>query len=131
MKVPSSPVYKSKFETSFAALLKSLKIPFVYEALKLKYKVPVKNRTYTPDFQIGNTYIETKGYFDAEDRAKLLLVKEQHPELDIRLVFMNANTKIHKKSTTTYGDWATKHGFKWSHKTLPEEWIKELKDGTR
>ena len=80
-----------------------------------------------------NIIVETKGYFydSARDRQKLCLVKEQHPELDIRIVFQKADTKIHKTSKTTYGEWATDHNFKWADKGIvPDEWIEEMKKGT-
>lgn len=136
-------MYRSKFERDFANVLTELGLTFGYETTVLGYIIPERKGKYTPDFRIntsrktdenvghgqgenGRIYIETKGYWDAEDRTKLKLVKEQHPELDLRIVFMNANNKIHKKSKTTYGDWATKHGFKWANKTIPKEWIEEL-----
>ena len=55
--------------------------------MKLTY-IP-KPRTYTPDFYIPETniYIEAKGHLDKGDRVKMLLVKEQYPDLDIRFVF--------------------------------------------
>ena len=37
--------------------------------------------------------IETKGRFTAADRRKHLLVRKQHPHLDIRFVFENSNAK--------------------------------------
>ena len=125
-------MYRSKFEASFAKQLEGENVSFEYEASVIGYTIPERKGKYTPDFKLlgGRTslpvFIETKGYWDAEDRTKLKLVKEQHPDLDLRIVFMNANNKIHKKSKTTYGDWATKHGFKWANKTIPKEWIKEL-----
>ena len=49
----------------------------------------------------------------------------EYPDLDIRLVFQNANTKIHKGSKITYGAWAQKHGFKYASSSIPAEWLKE------
>jgi hypothetical protein len=120
--------FKSKFESLFAQNLKKSKIPFEYETIKVKY---VKEHTYCLDFSLSNgkILIETKGYFTAADRQKMLDVKKAHPELDIRLVFM-ANQKIHKLSDTRYGDWCDKHGFKWTvskEGKLPDEWKKELR----
>ena len=71
--------------------------------------------------------LEGKGLFDTEARAKMLLVKNTYPDLDLRLVFSNANARIHKKSQTTYAMWATKHGFPYSHKEIPAEWLAEAK----
>ena len=45
---------------------------------------------------------------------KMLWVKEQHPDKQFYMLFMNANNKIRKGSPTTYGDWATKKGFIWA-----------------
>lgn len=56
------------------------------------------------------------------------LVKASNPELDIRFVFQNANNKLSKNSKTTYGEWATKKGFKWCHKEVPKEWIEEVEN---
>jgi hypothetical protein len=52
-------------------------------------------------------------------------VRECHPELDIRFVFGNAQTRLSKRSATTYAAWCDKHGFKWAHKHVPDEWLEE------
>jgi hypothetical protein len=82
-------------------------------------------RSYTPDFFLSNgIIIETKGLFTAANRKTMVAVMEQHPDIDLRLVFMR-NNKIHRKSTMRYADWASKNGFKYSIATIPDEWIKE------
>jgi hypothetical protein len=112
----------------FAKNLGKQDIDFDYEGTKLKY---IKEHQYSLDFSLesGKILIETKGYFKASDRQKMLDLKKQHPDKDIRFIFMG-NNKLHKLSETRYGDWATKHGFKWcvSPKAeLPKEWLEELK----
>lgn len=116
--------FRSKFEISVAKSLADRGIKFEYESEKIVF-VP-KPRTYTPDFYLphNNIYIEAKGHLDKGDRVKMVLVKEQNPHLDIRFVFLNARNKIYKGSKTTYGDWATRHGFEWSERSIPEEWLK-------
>ena len=54
---------------------------------------PQKVHTYTPDFYLPKQkiFIETKGLFTSADRQKMRLVKEQHPDLDIRFIFNNSN----------------------------------------
>lgn len=100
-------------------------MPFKYEEFKIKYEVN-EVRTYTPDFELPNgIIIESKGRFVAADRKKHLLVKKQHPDLDIRFVFSNSNAKISKGSKTTLGMWCDKHGYMYADKLIPEEWIKE------
>jgi hypothetical protein len=53
------------------------------------------------------------------------MVKQQHPELDIRFVFSNPKAKLYKGSKTTYGKWCEKNGFLYAKETIPIEWIKE------
>ena len=114
---------RSGFEADFAADLQRRNITFSYEELKIGY-VQTLVRVYTPDFQVGSLVLELKGWLSRADRMKMVLVKMQYPELDIRFVFMNASNKIAKGSKTSYGDWATKNGFLWAEKTLPKEWLK-------
>lgn len=42
----------------------------------------------------------------------MLLVLEQHPELDIRMLFQKDNL-INKGSSTRYSDWAITHGVRY------------------
>lgn len=117
--------YRSGLEKVVAEFLKQNKKNFRYEDLKIEWK-DLRYRTYTPDFILDNGIIvETKGIFDNEDRRKHLAVREQHPELDIRLVFSNANAKLYKGSKTTYAMWCDKNGFLYSHRVIPPDWLKE------
>ncbi len=118
------PVYRSQFEKIVAVKMAQDGGVFKYETIRLPY-VP-KVRHYTPDFYIPETdiYIEAKGRLTREDRTKMLLIKQQHPECDIRFVFANAKNKLYKSSKTTYSDWCNKHGFDWAEKTVPREWLK-------
>jgi hypothetical protein len=122
--------YRSKFEERIAKQLEDEGIAFEYEREKFSYMVPARRATYTPDFFLEGTsiIIEGKGRFNtAEDRQKLILVKEAHPDMDLRLLFQNAKLPIYKGSKTTYADWANDHGFLWAEKKVSEEWIKEAK----
>ncbi len=116
--------YRSQFELRLAKTLAEKKIKFEYESKKFLY-VP-KVRTYTPDFYLPDTniFIEAKGHLDKADRVKMVLVKEQHKDLDIRFVFMNARNRIYRGSKTTYADWCNRYDFRWAEKTIPEEWFK-------
>lgn len=115
--------YRSGLEDRISDDLKDRKVKFEYEKLKIQYEVH-EDRTYTPDFTLPNgVIIESKGRFTPEDRKKHLLVKKQHPELDIRFVFSNSRNKIRKGSKTTYADWCEKHGFLYADKRIPDEWV--------
>ena len=115
--------YRSGFEAKLAHQLKRGGVSFQYETLQLEY---TKTATYTPDFILPNgIIIEAKGLWTVEDRTKHLLVREQHPHLDIRLVFMNASNKIRKGSNTTYAVWCEKKNIKYANKTIPKSWLSQ------
>ena len=114
--------FRSGLEQDIAAQLDALGVDYGYENMKIKYTP--KERTYTPDFPLPNFIIEAKGRFTAADRAKHLLIKKQHPHLDIRFVFTNPNQRLSKRSKTTYAQWCEKHGFLYAKKEVPEEWLK-------
>lgn len=116
--------YRSGLEVGLAEALTHIGIDGEYEQHKIKYTKPATNHTYTPDFRLPNgIFVETKGRFVAEDRKKHILIKDQHPELDIRFIFQNSKNKIRKGSNTTYANWCDKHGFLYADKTIPETWL--------
>lgn len=116
--------FRSIFERDLAGQIRNATGTLSYETVTVKYQR--KPQTYTPDFVLPNgIIIESKGRFTATDRTKMLLVKEQNPGLDIRMVFQNPNVKLTKGSKTTYGDWATKHGYPWAARWVPTEWFNE------
>ena len=116
--------YRSGFEHKVADQLSESKIKFEYETTTINYIKPETKHTYTIDFTLPNgILVETKGRWVIEDRKKHLLIKNQHPELDIRIVFQNAKTKIRKGSKTTYADWCDKNGIIWAEKNIPKSWF--------
>ena len=125
--------YTNKFESKTGEMLSANNIRFKYESERLAYTVSGK---YIPDFIIqtnrGKTlYIETKGNgrsFDAASRRKLIAVKLQHPDKDIRIVFYSdgAVGATRKDGTRLrQSEWADKHGFKYSIREIPNEWLHE------
>jgi hypothetical protein len=119
--------YRSGLEEVIQNELQSHGIDGEYEKHKVLYTKPITYHEYTPDFRLPNgIFVETKGRFVIEDRKKHILIKEQHPQLDIRFVFQNSKNKIRKGSKTTYADWCTKHGFKYADKAIPIEWLSEV-----
>lgn len=118
--------YRSGLEVQVARQLEEAGVKFEYEAHVLRYTVPEKLAKYTPDFILPNgIVIETKGRFVTADRTKHRLIKEQHPALDIRLVFSNPNATIGKKSKTTYAAWCDRLGIPYAKVNIPEAWLKE------
>ena len=118
--------YRSGLEEQVAQQLKDAGVQVAYETEKIQYIKPARSAKYTPDFILPNgIVIETKGRFITDDRQKHLLIKEEHPDIDIRFVFSNSKTRISKRSQTTYAKWCEKHGFLYADKYIPEEWLKE------
>jgi hypothetical protein len=113
--------YRSHLEERVAKSLDKDAIPYLYEVEKFEY---VTTSKYTPDFFIPNGVIlEVKGFFKPSDRRKMLAVIQQHPELDLRMVFQRNNT-LTKQSKTTYGDWCDKHDIPWCiYPHIPDEWL--------
>lgn len=124
---------RSALEDKVAKQLDISGVTYAYESVRLDYKVPSRKAKYTPDFILTNgdkqLIIEAKGWFrTAAERQKMVLVKQCNPDLDIRIVFQNANKPIYKGSPTSYAKWATENGFLWADKgTIPDEWLEEVK----
>ena len=110
---------RNKFEKRIYASLKRKKVTFKYESTRLPY---VLARHYIPDFivdtPLGPVYIELKGYLRPEHKAKMVAVKKQHPEIDLRILFYAAKKDQIK--------WAEKNGFKYAIGTIPSDWLKGL-----
>jgi len=118
--------YRSGFENKVASALLEQKVKFGYEVTQVQYIKPETHHKYTVDFTLPNgILIETKGRWVTEDRKKHLLIKKQHPELDIRFVFQNPKGKIRKGSKTTYSDFCDKNGILWADKDIPSAWLLE------
>lgn len=118
--------FRSGLEDVVAQQLRVLGIEPEYEEHRIAFIRPARGSKYTPDFRLPNgIFIETKGRFVTDDRQKHILIKQQHPEYDIRFVFSNSRDRISKTSKTTYADWCVKNGFKFADKLIPKDWINE------
>ncbi len=110
---------KNKFEKKIYTQLRRARVVFKYESERIPY---VLSGHYLPDFVIntdsGVVYVEAKGYLRPEHKRKMVAVKRQHPEKDIRIVFYSKNKKFIK--------WAEKNDFKYSIGSIPQEWLQGL-----
>jgi hypothetical protein len=107
---------------------------FESERCKMTYMIPETKHRYTCDFILEKTdgtlmFIETKGLWEAKDRQKMLLLRSQHPDMDIRIVFQGDPYKkyIGKKGGTSYADVCSGRarrsgGFDWPNFTIPFCW---------
>ena len=114
--------FRSGLEKQVGKLLDELGIKYKYESEKLSYTI---EHNYTPDFVLPNyVYLEAKGYWAAADRRKILAVKRDNPDIDLRMVFQSPFNRISKKSKTTYAQWCDKHDIPWtSYHNIPLEWL--------
>ena len=118
--------FRSNAEELFADSLEDRGVSYEFENFQLPYVI---TKHYYPDFYLPDYgfFIEYKGYFKPADRGKHLLIKKQHPSIDIRFVFQNANNRLSKKSRTTYGSWCDKHEFLWAEGSVPKKWLRKKK----
>ncbi len=124
--------FASKAEMTFAQWMDKTNIPWLYEPVRYPYQPPTKTRIYTPDFELekkdgSKMVIEYKGYLRPQNRTTIKCYIEQYPEIDFRMIFMNANKPIYKGAKTTYGVWCDKLGILWSELTIPKDWLREVK----
>jgi hypothetical protein len=116
--------FRSGLEQRIADNLTKRDCKFEYEQMSVAYFV---SGTYKPDFVLPNgIIIEAKGYFRYKEQRMHRSIKEQHPELDIRFVFSNVNSRI-QRSNLTCANWCDKHGFQYSEEIVPHEWTKDVK----
>jgi hypothetical protein len=113
--------FRSKLEQQIAKAFDTVGLKYTYESSKLEYTLSC---SYTPDFFLENGVIlEVKGFLKPTDRRKMIAVKAQHPDLDIRFVFQKDNP-LAKGSKHTYMSWAEKNGFPacvWPN--IPPDWV--------
>ena len=117
--------FRSKSEEITSGLLKDKKVLFKFEPYFIKY-IWIENKKYLPDFVLDNGIVlEVKGRFTLDDRKKHLFLRKSNPDLDVRFVFDNPNTKLYKGAKSTYADWCSKQGFLFCKLSdgIPEGWI--------
>ncbi len=118
--------YRSGLEDRVEKELKKAGCKAEYEPFKIPYVVPATDHKYTPDFVLENgIVIETKGRWDIDSRKKHKLIRQQYPDLDLRMVFSNSKSKIRKGAKTRYCDECEKLGIPYADKSVPIEWIQE------
>ena len=122
--------FRSGLEETLSRQIADAGLPVRYETQKIEYVWPERTSKYTPDFVLpskngGIFFVEGKGRWTVEDRHKHLLIRQQHPDIDIRFVFSNQNAPLYKGSPNRYCDWCDKHGFVYANKTIPPEWLQE------
>ena len=121
---------RSKLELKFEEIIKEFDVAYNYEVTKIPYTIPESNHNYTVDWTfINGLLVETKGYLsDHKERYKYVLLKQQHPDLDLRFVFDNPN-KLCGGTKMTHAKWAEKYGFAYCSIRDVEQIKQWIKDG--
>lgn len=113
--------FRSPLEVAIARQLQDNNASFEYESEKFRFHMEL---IYTPDFILPNgIVIEAKGRFTPHDRQRLDWFRKCYPDVDLRMVFTNPNTKLYKNSKSTYASWCEKRGIPYAKKSVPKEWL--------
>jgi hypothetical protein len=128
---------RSNLEKRIAQQLEEANVSYKYEATSYEYWIKQykceclecggsevrKWHWYTPDFFLSNgVVIETKGRMTPKDRKIVLAMKEQWPNVDLRVVFGTDN-KMHKSSKNRYSDWCHQYKIPYAIREIPKEWL--------
>lgn len=124
--------YRSRLEGDVAVALSRMGHPVNYEEDRFTY---ITEHVYIPDFhidaEIGRIYIEVKGQYTSEDRAKTLNVIRSYPDIRLFVALQRPYAKISKKSKTTYAKWCNDYGVPWCPVPIPEDYLNEWLNGSR
>lgn len=104
-----------------------------YEADRIPYVIQYE---YIPDFTIKfkdgrKLFIETKGNgraFDGHDRQKMVHMRDQNPDCDVRIIFFSDGRiggSKQRKDGSYYkqSHWATKNNFLFTVKEIDKGWF--------
>jgi hypothetical protein len=131
-------VYRSRAENALANWLNERKIKFDYETIKLPYTTRVvsgfcdkcgnkkcsQRHVYLLDFWFPKHEfgIELKGRLTGHDRDKMVAVKRDNPEVNIKMLFLS-NNRLHPRTEKRYMDWAAEAGYDASVKIPDMRWF--------
>lgn len=120
--------YRSQLEEAVGADLVKLGHVADYEPDDFEYTI---HRKYTPDFRVGDFYIEVKGWFSGSDRSKLLAVIKANPNLPLFVALQMPNQRLNPKSKTTVAEWCTKKKIPWCPTPIPADFLNAWANGKR
>jgi len=113
---------RSMGEVRLAAWLTENGLDYEYESEKWEYQHELQH--YTPDFKVGDVYLEYKGKMTDETRKKLLSIKRCNPDKDLRIVFERPQNKLRKGAKMLYSQWATSTlEIPWADQLPPIQWF--------
>lgn len=131
--------FRSKFEVTIAKWLMEHKIKYKYESVSYPFVQPKLHhvcsdcgsnavgheRSYTPDFYLPeyDITLEVKGLFTTDNRKVIKAVRNDHPDLDLRMVFLSDNF-VYRGAKMRYSGWCEQQEMLWSVGAPKVEWFK-------
>ena len=134
--------FKSLFEYNISLNLTKRGIDWEYEGKKYEWFMNTRKGTcsecgsnkvreshiYTPDWYLPeyDLTVESKGIFSGRDRKIQQSMKEEYPDLGIKMLFYQDN-RLSKLSKTKYSEWCLKQDIDYhvsKEGVIPERWLK-------
>lgn len=108
---------RNSFEKEVGKALRKNKAKVKYEPHSLEYTI---HGSYLPDYIVTlpsgySFYVEVKGYFRYEAMRKMDAVLKAHPDIDLRMIFVNKNKKNIR--------WCEKRNIRWAIGEVPKDWL--------
>jgi len=119
----TSKVYRSTLESEVAKKL----IPggFEYEPKKVLY---TSFHEYTPDFVLGDVFVEVKGFFRQGDTKKYKDVSDSLVFEELVFVLQKPHAKVRKGAKLTMAGWCDKHNIRWYTLDTLEDLVEYAKE---
>ena len=133
---PVTPEARRKARLAYQPFYKKVEIQLKKQGVEyelnnkdkaIEYISCKKTKVFVPCFVMSDgMIIECVSGLLARDCRKYLLLREQHPDLDIRFVFEIDNMKILGGDGLSLAEWAASNRFHWAKKLIPLEWMVEI-----
>ena len=93
---------RSTWEANYCRVLNLLGRKWSYEPRRFLLK---NGSSYTPDFKVGSSFVEVKGYVSPLWKKKVQLFHEQYPDVKLKVITPERYKKMAKKYAPKIGNW--------------------------
>lgn len=97
--------FRSRWEANFARYLQFTNQAFQYEPTSFSLMC---GKTYTPDFMIGDTYYEVKGWWTQIAKEKFNAFCEEYPNVKLKIIGANEYNSIKDQYSNLIKTWERK-----------------------
>ncbi|MBS3938778.1 MAG: hypothetical protein KGZ50_09455 [Peptococcaceae bacterium] len=100
-------VFRSSWEANFARILNFKQIPWKYEPQMFSLKLEQHSTVYMPDFHLPDIgYVELKGKWDAAGLRKVMLFRQQYPDLPLYTIDGDMMMSLDELYSTKVPGWS-------------------------